>query len=141
LLRAGKQPTRVSEIRRAIEHIPVEVGIPRGEPDWVLAEEPPNPSIVISCAVVILPGFPIPLAAGVAEAEGDTRITLAGDVAVAVVANLVEEGAGGVGNLADAALVVGEYPPGLASRLFGEDLVYRGAMEVTLGEGVVTAKN
>jgi hypothetical protein len=29
----------------------------------------------------------------------------------------------------------------LASRLFGEDLVYRGALEVALGEGVVTVKD
>jgi hypothetical protein len=43
---------------------------------------------------------------------------------------LVEQGAGGVGNLTHSALVVGEHPAGLASRLFGEDLVYRGAMEV-----------
>jgi hypothetical protein len=134
-------PTRVSEVGGAVEHIPVEVSIPRGEPNRVLAQEPPSGLVVISRAVVILPRLAIPLSAGVAEAEGDACITLPNNITVTVVVDLVQQHSGTIGNLPYAALVVGEQPAGLVTGVFGEDLVYLWTMEVALFEGVVAVKN
>jgi hypothetical protein len=88
-----------------------------------------------------LPRLAIPLAAGVAEAEGDAGVGLVGDIAVAIVGDLVEQATRVIDNLTDTALVVSQHPAGLATSVFSEDLVYRWAIEVALFEGVVTVKD
>jgi hypothetical protein len=88
-----------------------------------------------------LPRLAIPLAAGVAEAAGDAGVGLVGDIAVAVVGDLVEQATRVIDNLADTALVVGQHPAGLGTSVFGEDLVDGGAIEVALCEGVVAIKD
>jgi hypothetical protein len=87
-----------------------------------------------------LPCLAIPLAAGVAEAESDAGVGLVGDIAVAVVGDLVEQVTRVIDNLADTALVVGQHPAGLAAGVFGEDLVDGRAIQVALFKGVVAVK-
>jgi hypothetical protein len=66
---------------------------------------------------------------------------LGGDIAVAVVGDLVEQAACVIDNLADTALVVSQHPAGLGTSVFGEDLVDDGAIQVALCESVVTIKD
>jgi hypothetical protein len=64
-----------------------------------------------------------------------------GDIAIAVVGELVEQITCVIDNLTHTALVVGQHPAGLVTGVFGQHLVDGGAIQVALCESVVTIKD
>src|SRR5260370_25231007 len=58
-VRTPRQPTRIAIISRAVIHIPIQVRIPRIDPQRVLAHPPSRGGVVVPRPIVLQPRFHI----------------------------------------------------------------------------------
>src|SRR5258708_2608725 len=104
------QPRRIGSICRAVVHVAIEVAIPRGEAEGVLADPASRQWAVIAGPIVLQAGLGVELAARVLEAVAERRIALGHHIAEAIVVDVVLHDAPSVGEVSYRAQPVRNVP-------------------------------
>ena len=129
----------VSKVRWLVEHISVEVRVPRRKPRWVDGEEAAEAGVIPARAVVHHFADRVELAAREADKRRRRSAALASHGAETGVADVVKERAAGVGDIAHRLLLIGEQPVHLRAVLLRKHKVSPGAWEEELVCGARSA--